>query len=113
MATALELAALMMKHAPLPALALMGTDSGVAPHGQNLRELELMVGCGMTPGQALVATTKTAAELMGLQDDLGSLEPGKRADVVVVDGDPLADGPGLAGLGTRIAQVWKDGVRVV
>ena len=51
----------------------MGTDSGVAPHGQNLRELELMVGCGMTPAQALVATTRTAAELMGLEDELGTL----------------------------------------
>ena len=88
----------------------MGTDSGVAPHGQNLRELELMVGCGMTPAQALVATTRTAAELMGLEEELGTLEIGKRADVVVVEGDPLAD---LAGLGTRVRQVWKDGARVV
>ncbi len=88
----------------------MGTDSGVAPHGQNLRELELMVGCGMTPAQALVATTRTAAELMGLEEELGGLEIGKRADVVVVEGDPLAD---LAGLGTRVRQVWKDGARVV
>ena len=88
----------------------MGTDSGVAPHGQNLRELELMVGCGMTPAQALVATTRTAAELMGLEDELGALEKGKRADVVVVEGDPLAD---LSGLGTSVRQVWKDGARVV
>ena len=88
----------------------MGTDSGVAPHGQNLRELELMVGCGMTPAQALVATTRTAAELMGLEDELGALEKGKRADVVVVEGDPLAD---LPGLGTSVRQVWKDGARVV
>jgi imidazolonepropionase-like amidohydrolase len=88
----------------------MGTDSGVAPHGQNLRELELMVGCGMTPAQALVSTTATAAELMGLEGELGALEKGKRADVVVVEGDPLAD---LPGLGTSVRQVWKDGARVV
>jgi imidazolonepropionase-like amidohydrolase len=88
----------------------MGTDSGVAPHGENLRELELMVGCGMTPAQALVATTRTAAELMGLEEELGALEVGKRADVVVVEGDPLAN---LSGLGTRVRQVWKDGARVV
>src|SRR5918999_6092829 len=67
----------------------MGTDSGVTPHGQNLRELVLMVEGGMTPAQALVATSRSAAELMGLDDELGTLEPGKRADLVVVDGDPL------------------------
>ena len=52
---------------------------------------------GFTPEQALVAATSSAAELMGLQDELGTLEPGKRADVVVVDGDPFdvrhAEGP--------------------
>ncbi len=88
----------------------MGTDSGVAPHGQNLRELELMVGCGMTPAQALVSTTATAAELMGLEGELGALEKGKRADVVVVEGDPLAD---LSELRASVRQVWKDGIRVV
>ena len=88
----------------------MGTDSGVAPHGQNLRELELMVGCGMTPAQALASTTATAAELMGLEGELGALEKGKRADVVVVEGDPLVD---LSGLRASMRQVWKDGIRVV
>jgi len=88
----------------------MGTDSGVAPHGQNLRELELMVGCGMTPAQALASTTATAAELMGLEGELGALEKGKRADVVVVEGDPLAD---LSELRASVRQVWKDGIRVV
>jgi imidazolonepropionase-like amidohydrolase len=84
----------------------MGTDSGVVPHGQNLRELDLMVDCGMSPTDALVATTKTAAELMGLDDELGTLEPGKRADVVVVEGDALG------GLSGRVRSVWKDGVQV-
>jgi imidazolonepropionase-like amidohydrolase len=68
-----------------------------------------MVEYGMTPAQALVATTKTAAELMGVDDRLGTLEPGKIADVVVVDGDPFA----FETLKDRIEQVWKDGIRVV
>jgi imidazolonepropionase-like amidohydrolase len=87
----------------------MGTDCPVAPHGTNLRELQLMAEHGYTPEQALVATTSSAAELMGLQDELGTVEPGKRADIVVVDGDPFA----FATLKDRIEQVWKDGVRVV
>ncbi|HEX2767351.1 MAG TPA: amidohydrolase family protein [Candidatus Limnocylindria bacterium] len=87
----------------------MGTDSGVTPHGENLRELALMVEGGMTPMQAIEATTRAAAELMGLQDELGTLEPGKRADLVVVDGDPLD----VATLADRISAVYKDGVAVV
>ena len=86
----------------------MGTDCPVAPHGTNLRELELMASHGYTPEQALVAATSGAAELMGLEDRLGTLSPGKIADLVVVDGDPF-DFATLAG---RIEQVWKDGRRV-
>jgi imidazolonepropionase-like amidohydrolase len=87
----------------------MGTDSGVTPHGRNLRELALMVEGGMTPMQAIVATTQTAAELMGLEDELGTLEPGKRADLVVIDGDPLE----VATLADRVESVYQDGIRVV
>jgi imidazolonepropionase-like amidohydrolase len=87
----------------------MGTDCPVAPHGTNLRELELMASHGFTPEQALVAATSSAAELMGLQDELGTLETGGRADVVVVDGDPFE----FSTLRDRIEQVWKDGARVV
>jgi imidazolonepropionase-like amidohydrolase len=87
----------------------MGTDSGVTPHGQNLRELPLMVEGGMTPLQAIVATTRSAAELMGLDSELGTIEPGKRADLVIVEGDALE----VATLADRIAEVYKDGVRVV
>ena len=87
----------------------MGTDSGVTPHGQNLRELPEMVACGMTPTQALVATTRTAAELLGVLEDRGTLEPGKRADVVVVTGDPLD----VRDLATRIRAVYQDGRPVV
>jgi imidazolonepropionase-like amidohydrolase len=87
----------------------MGTDCPVAPYGTNLNELAHMAANGFTPEQALVATTSSAAELMALDDELGTLEPGKRADVVVVDGDPYA----FETLAERIEQVWKDGVRVV
>jgi imidazolonepropionase-like amidohydrolase len=69
----------------------MGTDSAVTPHGQNLRELGLMCDVGLSPMEALVATTRMAAECMGWDDRLGTLEPGKLADVVVAATDPLAD----------------------
>jgi imidazolonepropionase-like amidohydrolase len=86
----------------------MGTDSGVTPHGENLDELELMVDGGMSPADALIATTRSAAQLLGLENELGTLEPGKRADLVVVDGDPLD----LANLRERISAVFRDGVKV-
>ena len=63
----------------------------------------------MTPEQALVAATSSAAELMGLEAELGTIEPGKRADLVVVDGDPYD----FEKLADRIEAVYKDGVRVV
>lgn len=86
----------------------MGTDSGVTPHGENLDELSLMAECGMAPERVLAATTSVAAELMGLGDELGTIEAGKRADLVVVDGDPLD----LKTLATRIEAVYKDGMLV-
>jgi imidazolonepropionase-like amidohydrolase len=86
----------------------MGTDSGVTPHGRNLRELALMVEGGMAPAAALVATTRSAAELLGTDDRLGTLEPGKVADLVVITGDPYAFGD----LAERVAAVWKAGIRV-
>lgn len=86
----------------------MGTDSAVTPHGRNLRELPLMAKGGMTPAEVIAATTRSAAELMGLEGELGTVEPGKRADLVAVDGDPLD----LVGLEHRIAAVWKDGALV-
>ncbi|MGZ3673017.1 MAG: amidohydrolase family protein [Ktedonobacterales bacterium] len=70
----------------------MGTDSGVGPHGGNARELSLMMEHGgMTAMQAIVASTRSAAELLRLDDQLGTLAVGKLADVLVVNGDPLAD----------------------
>ncbi|WP_222267161.1 metal-dependent hydrolase family protein [Modestobacter marinus] len=86
----------------------MGTDSGVGPHGDNLGELQLMADCGMTPEQVWHATTLSAAQLMGVDAELGSLERGKRADLVVLEGD-AGD---LSGLPGRVREVWKDGVLV-
>ena len=69
----------------------MGTDSGVGEHGCNAEELQRMVEAGMTPMQAIVASTKTASECVHMAADVGTLEPGKFADLLIVDGDPLAD----------------------
>jgi imidazolonepropionase-like amidohydrolase len=86
----------------------MGTDSGVGPHGHNLDELALMVEhSAMTPLAAWMTTTSGAAELLGVADQLGTLEPGKRADIVLLEGS-FED---LDKLGSRVVAVWKDGVR--
>lgn len=68
-----------------------GTDSGVSPHGDNAREFELMVEGGMSPAQAIVTATINAARLCGLQDEIGTIEPGKQADLIAVSGDPRDD----------------------
>ena len=83
----------------------MGTDSGVTPHGENLEELLLMQAGGMSPEDVMVATTRNAAELLGVSDDRGTIEPGKGADLVVVDGDPLD----FDGLSDRVVAVLLDG----
>jgi imidazolonepropionase-like amidohydrolase len=72
----------------------MGTDSGNAGaiHGAMVpREMELMVASGMTPMQVIVAATKTAAEAIGQEKQLGTIERGKAADLLVIDGDPIRD----------------------
>jgi imidazolonepropionase-like amidohydrolase len=68
-----------------------GTDAGVFPHGQNAREFEYMVEAGMPNAFVLQTATTHAAELVGQTRDLGSLEPGKYADIIGVQGDPLTD----------------------
>jgi imidazolonepropionase-like amidohydrolase len=68
-----------------------GTDAGVSLHGRNADEFELMVKHGMTPAEAIAAATVSAADLLGLADEIGTLEPGKRADLIAVKGDPLDD----------------------
>jgi imidazolonepropionase-like amidohydrolase len=83
----------------------MGTDSAVTPHGENLNELALMAEYGMDPLEVLRASTSVAAECMDVVDDRGTIEAGKRADFVVIDGDPLD----FEDLRSRIAGVYLDG----
>ncbi len=85
-----------------------GTDVGPFPHGTQAKEFEYLVRFGMTPAQAVQAATLVAAELMGWQDRVGSLEPGKFADLIAVSGDPLADVTELE----RVKFVMKGGVVV-
>ena len=68
-----------------------GTDSGVYPHGQNARQFEYYVRYGLSPIEAIRSATVAAAELMGWEDRVGSLDPGRAADLVAVDGNPLDD----------------------
>lgn len=85
-----------------------GTDAGVFDHGENYREFGYMVEAGMPPLEAIRSATFEAATLLGTIDDFGTLEVGKRADVVAVEGDPLTDISRLA----EINLVIKDGVIV-
>ena len=68
-----------------------GTDQGLAPHGTNAKEFSLMVGAGMSPIDAIMAATHNAADLIGDSKDIGSIQPGRYADIVAVSGDPLGD----------------------
>jgi imidazolonepropionase-like amidohydrolase len=87
-----------------------GTDAGVSLHGRNADEFELMVKHGMTPGEAIAAATVNGADLLGLAEEIGTIEPGKRADLVAVSGDPLADVAVLKSIAfvMRNGQVAKD-----
>jgi imidazolonepropionase-like amidohydrolase len=82
-----------------------GTDQGVAPHGENGLEFVYMVEAGMPPMAALRSATIEAARLIGMEQDLGTIEPGKVADLVAVPGDPLAD----IRVMTKVAFVMKGG----
>jgi imidazolonepropionase-like amidohydrolase len=68
-----------------------GTDAGVSKHGRNADEFELMVKWGMPPVEAIKAATVNAADLLGLGQEVGTIEPGKSADIIAVTGDPLSD----------------------
>jgi imidazolonepropionase-like amidohydrolase len=68
-----------------------GTDAGVYAHGKNYIEFQYMVEAGMPPMEAIKAATTSAADLLGLSDQIGSIAKGKSADIVAVDGDPLSD----------------------
>jgi imidazolonepropionase-like amidohydrolase len=69
----------------------LGTDSGVFPHGRNAHEFTLMTRFGMKPMDAIVAGTRNGARLLGLESEIGTIEKGKTADLVAVEGDPLRD----------------------
>ena len=68
-----------------------GTDTGVSKHGNNAKEFEYMVAAGMSETEAIIAATVTAAKHIELDDVIGTLEPGKYADLIGVDGDPRED----------------------
>jgi imidazolonepropionase-like amidohydrolase len=87
----------------------MGTDAGVSRHGENIREIEYLVAAGMRPQDAWLAASRNAADLMGLLGELGTIEVGKRADLVILRGDVLD----VEDLPERIVAVYKDGKRVV
>jgi imidazolonepropionase-like amidohydrolase len=85
-----------------------GTDAGVYPHGGNGKQFAHMVRWGLTPGQAIVAATSGAAELLGWSDRVGRIAPGLYADLIAVRGDPLADVSELE----RVSFVMKGGAVV-
>ncbi|MGZ7033285.1 MAG: amidohydrolase family protein [Thermoanaerobaculia bacterium] len=88
----------------------MGSDAVFTGFGENTRELERFVEAGMTPAQALKTATITGASLLGMSDKIGSIAPGYFADIVAVDGDPLAD---ITAVTRHVVWVMKGGKVVV
>lgn len=86
-----------------------GTDEGGWEHGNNAHELSCLVEAGMTPMQAIVAGTGDAAKCVGLESDIGTIAPGKRADLILVNGNPLDD-VSILERGKAVNYVMKDGV---
>jgi imidazolonepropionase-like amidohydrolase len=85
-----------------------GTDAGVYPHGQNARQFHSLLDLGLTPAQVIQMATANAADLLGWSDRVGSVAPGRYADLIAVDGDPLRDVTELE----RVRFVMKGGVVV-
>lgn len=88
----------------------MGTDAGVGPHGENLEEISLMAGVGLSAAEALAASTSNAADLMGLGEEVGRISEGFAADLVLFDRDLEASG--VEGVQHAVEGVWQAGVRV-
>ena len=91
----------------------MGTDAGTPfnPHGSNAKELVHLGKIGLSPLEAIRSATSGAAELLGIEDRVGSIAPGKQADLLIVEGDPLQDLAVLADP-ARIKAVYKAGLKV-
>jgi imidazolonepropionase-like amidohydrolase len=89
---------------------VLGTDAGTPSnfHGKNARELELMVRAGLPPRAGLIAATRNGADLLGILDETGTIEPGKQADLLLVRGDPTEDVAAILADGGILA-VLKDG----
>jgi imidazolonepropionase-like amidohydrolase len=85
---------------------VFGTDCGVGPHGTNAREFGFMVEAGMPPIDAIRAATSVAAAFLGVSQDLGTIEAGKLADIIAVDGNPLEDISAMS----AVRFVMKEGV---
>jgi imidazolonepropionase-like amidohydrolase len=81
----------MRRAVPAGVRIAFGTDAGVSMHGRNADEFVLLVRYGLTPMQAIQTATVNAADLLGLSAEIGTIEPGKSADIVAVAGDPLSD----------------------
>jgi imidazolonepropionase-like amidohydrolase len=88
----------------------MGSDALFTMCGENTRELRWFVEAGMTPAQALATATTNGAALLGMEKELGAVAPGFYADIVAVEGDPLAD---IETVISRVRWVMKDGKVVV
>ncbi len=93
---------------------VLGTDAGTPSnfHGKNARELELMVEAGLSPKAGLLAATRNGADLLGVLDETGTIEPGKQADLLLVRGDATDDVTTILADGGILA-VLKDGRMVV
>jgi imidazolonepropionase-like amidohydrolase len=83
-----------------------GTDSGVSLHGDNIKEFKYMTEAGMSPIEAIKSATKNSAQLLRIYEKVGSIDKGKWADIIAVDGDPLEDINSM----TKVSFVMKDGV---
>jgi imidazolonepropionase-like amidohydrolase len=90
-AAAAQMQSMFQRAAKIGVKVAFGTDSAVEPHGLDAQEFALMVKNGFTPAQALLSATVGGADLLGLSDQIGTIEKGKLADLVAVPGDPLQD----------------------